>query len=347
MNKRGFVFSFAWIFAIVAGATILFLAIYAAVNIIGAERYHIDTATAAQLSVIFEPLETGLASGKAGFAKFSEETRIFETCNENYKGFGKNGIRTATKSSLLEEWEEPGGEITIQHKYLFSNSSEQGKSAFILSKSLELPFKVADLISFSFQEYCFIDLEETQEIDIPEFILDEFPLLGRDPGYVCKTTAVNVCFMIEGEPSHLNIRCDVKVWGCSASEGCEYEYYYGRVEKKKGGRTYYLYYIADLIYPAIYSEPEIYRCNVKRLMTRLVKESRVYQDESKFLSGGGCGTVNFANFEELKTQAEEIKRSANLDQTDISIMEGLNNPLFINTINNLNKQNDAAECELW
>ena len=53
LGKRGFEFSFAWIFAVVVGAFILVLAIYAATQIIATEKYNLNTQTAAQLTIIF------------------------------------------------------------------------------------------------------------------------------------------------------------------------------------------------------------------------------------------------------------------------------------------------------
>ena len=77
MKKKGFEFSFAWLFAIIVGAVIIFLAIFASTRFIRTGRYQMDTITAEQLSIIFEPLETGLASGKSNIAELKAETRIY------------------------------------------------------------------------------------------------------------------------------------------------------------------------------------------------------------------------------------------------------------------------------
>jgi len=72
VDKKAIAMSFNWIFAIIAGGFILFLAIFAAGQFIRTGEQTIYTETAASLISLFDPLETGLASGKAheiGFKK--------------------------------------------------------------------------------------------------------------------------------------------------------------------------------------------------------------------------------------------------------------------------------------
>ena len=65
MNKRGFLqISFAWLFAIIIGAFILVLAIYASTKIIKTEQLSLDAKTAKEIGVLLNPLETGFETGK-------------------------------------------------------------------------------------------------------------------------------------------------------------------------------------------------------------------------------------------------------------------------------------------
>jgi len=63
-NKRAFEFSFSWLFAIIMGAVIIFLAIYAANKFIGTERAKQDTELGKELGIILLPIETGLETAK-------------------------------------------------------------------------------------------------------------------------------------------------------------------------------------------------------------------------------------------------------------------------------------------
>src|SRR3989338_7011518 len=65
MNKRGFEFSFVWLFSIVVGAIIIFLAIYTATKLIGSNEYEINTKTAADLRNILNPLGTSFEDSKS------------------------------------------------------------------------------------------------------------------------------------------------------------------------------------------------------------------------------------------------------------------------------------------
>jgi hypothetical protein len=60
MNKQGIEMGFSWIFAIIVGVVILFLAIYTTTRIIGTSRYELDTETAKKISILIDPLETSL-----------------------------------------------------------------------------------------------------------------------------------------------------------------------------------------------------------------------------------------------------------------------------------------------
>jgi len=82
-NKKGFEFTFAWMFSMIVGAVILFLAIYGVVNLIGSERNVIDSFSAQQLGIILQPLET--QSFESGIRpmniNFPSETKLGFRCN--------------------------------------------------------------------------------------------------------------------------------------------------------------------------------------------------------------------------------------------------------------------------
>ena len=307
-NKRGFEFSFAWLFAIIAGAFIIFLAIYSTMKIIGTEKYQLDTMTAKQLSIIFEPFETDLASGKASLAALNEETRIYSSCFSD-GSFGKQKISLSTKSSIGKKWSEPGGEISITNKYIFSNATEQGRQVYFFSKPFEMPWKISEIIFLTAGKYCFANT--------PEEIADEISGLNIKSIVLenC-SNEIKVCFNSRN--------CKINVVGECLN--CENKYEYGYIEKE--GKK--LYFSGSLIYGAVFSSPEIYECNVKRLMKRLFQESAILEDETNFLAGK-CGSRSFAVLANL---ARNLKNSQDL--------------ILINKeAKNLDGQNEASKCKLW
>ena len=72
-NKKAIEMSFNWIFAIIVGGFILFIAIYGAGKLIRTSEQSVYTETAASLVSLFDPLETGLASGKASEISFNKK----------------------------------------------------------------------------------------------------------------------------------------------------------------------------------------------------------------------------------------------------------------------------------
>jgi len=108
MNKKAIAMTFNWIFAIIVGAFILFLAIYASGKFIRTSEQSIYTETAASLVSLFDPLETGLASGKASEITFKKESKIFFDCNENLNlPFGRQTI-SFSEQTFGEEFGEVG-----------------------------------------------------------------------------------------------------------------------------------------------------------------------------------------------------------------------------------------------
>src|SRR3989344_1332295 len=145
MNRRGFEFSFGWLFAIIVGAVIIFLAIYATTNLIKTEREIQDTELGKQLGIILNPIETALETGKASKISFPLETRLYNDCSLQGT-FGSQKISTATKSGIGEKWLAPGEASTFRNKYLFSDKIVEDKNYIVFSKPLEIPFKIANLI---------------------------------------------------------------------------------------------------------------------------------------------------------------------------------------------------------
>jgi len=121
---------FNWMFAIIAGIVILFLAIYAVAKIIGVGEYKVSTETAAELEILLDPIRPGLASGKSAQINFRKDSRTYYDCSE-LGVFGKNTIAFSEKT--FGGWGEKGGEINSQ-KYIFAKNMIEGKKLNLFSK---------------------------------------------------------------------------------------------------------------------------------------------------------------------------------------------------------------------
>lgn len=264
-------FSFVWLFAIIAGGAILFLAIYGAVKTGDSARFQSDTEIAKSISVITDPLQAGFSEGSFGRISFREETRINNIC---FSGeFGKNDISVATKSNVGEVWNLAGGATSIHNKYIFSSEKTSGKDYYVFSKPFRFPYKVADLIFLTSEHYCFLNA--------PDEIVDEILGLNIPNIEVENCTfvdAVNVCF-------GTGDGCDVMIYGACRS-GCDSVYDEGTVMKGSDDMKY----VGNLMYAAIFSDKLIYDCNVRRLMYRNGKIAEEFAEKADLMDARNCNT---------------------------------------------------------
>lgn len=266
LDKKAIAMTFDWIFAIIVGGFILFFAVFSAGKFIRTSEQVLYTETAASLISLFDPLETGLASGKSSEIIFKKKSKIFWGCNENSnKPFGKQTIRF-TEQTFGDEYGEAGQEITIKDKYVFSENVVEGKEMYYFTKPFFAGFKVNDLlIIYSNQNnYCVYNANEDFQDDIEGLNLKNINF----PNKTDKCDGVEICFGgVEGR------KCDIKVF-----EDQNYVL--------KNGRK--LYYVNDLIYGAVFSSSEIYECNVKRIKSRFNELAQIYLDKIEVIERKNC-----------------------------------------------------------
>ncbi|MFH1307920.1 MAG: hypothetical protein ABIH72_03640 [archaeon] len=289
INKRGFEFSFSIIFAILAGIFIIAIAIYTTTQFIHVSKYKIDTETAKKLSIIFSPLETSIEAEKTAYISFNSETKIFNEC-EKTGTFGWQEFSLSTKSGVGDEWQEPGGEIRLRNKYIFSDEV-QGKKVYMFSMPFETGYKVASLTMMYSDKYCFKN--PSNEIE------DNLIILGNvEINATCQEDSKKICFG-NGMRSR---DCDINV----EKIGDSYDEGYVTKDREQ------LYYYKNLLYAAIFSSPEIYECNVERLMGRAEQLAYLYAEESNFLEGRDCHTGLYSDFLVLAQKAQLVESSEDL-----------------------------------
>jgi hypothetical protein len=312
-NKKGALeFSFSWIFAIVAGAFILFLTIFAIIKITNINNTVTDTTTAKTIEVLLNPLESSFETGTKTSIKTPLETRIYAGCSLN-GNFGKQTIRT--NQLIRNKWTETNiGDITFSNKYIFSKEYVEGKKFYIYSKPFEFPFKIADLlyITSSKDIYCFIGSPDRIENEITDWNSEN--LVFKEVSSDCPEDSINVCFKAKAN-------CDVVVDEQDKSV-------------KKGNDL--VYYEGDsLMYAAIFSDKEIYECQLNRLMKRAEQLSLLYQGKSTFLlQKVGCEASIISDLIVLSNLERSFKSSGDL-------------AYIVDNTESIQTQNERGECRLW
>ncbi len=276
MMKEGVViskraqFNFVWIFALVIGGAILFLAVYGALKTGDNQRYETDTKIAKSLSFLIDPLQAGFSEGSFGTINFKEETRINNFCFD--EDLGSNKISVSTRSNIGEEWNIPGIETRIHNKYIFSSERDSGKTYYVFSKPFDFPYKISDLIFITSKKYCFINA--------PDEILGEISIVQNIFSEDCSDEdLINVCFDSGSD-------CDITVVGSCSSSECDSLYDSGLVSKT-GSQ---LKYVGSLLYAAIYSSEDIYECNVNRLLHRTGKIAENFVLKADLMNSRNCNT---------------------------------------------------------
>ncbi|MDP2673208.1 MAG: hypothetical protein Q8O84_05330 [Nanoarchaeota archaeon] len=307
MLKKGQLnISFGWLFAIIVGAVILFLAILGATKVIKIGQSEEQAVGAKELGILLNPLETGFESASSTPLALRVETRIFNKCSPS-GNFGKQGIQTSEFS--FNKWSPPGVESSFENKYIFSKTPAEGKKFYIFSKPFEFPFKVSDLIYLTSEneKYCFDDAPE----DIAEEIsqLNQVNLAADCLNADDKT--IKVCF---------NKNCDIRVY-----------YDGGYLQKGKDK----IYFEEDsLMYAAIFSDKEIYECQVERLMKRTKQLAELYKEKELLISQKNCETSLGTDLDLLINQIGNAK--------DYKIINKV-----ADLVEEIEDKNKYAECELW
>lgn len=309
-GKRAFEMPFSWLFAMIAGAFIIFIAIYTASRLITTEQSFGSTTAAKDISNLLNPITNGVTSAASQKPiQFTKETRLYFNCEKPgprsiNQIFGREIISFSEKSGFLSSWTKPGANISRYNKYVFSDNIEQGKIFYIYSKPFFAGFRVDDIIMMTAKDYCFVAP--------PQAIGEEIAMLGMkninssNSIQGCKKGSVSVCFGDSGSG------CNISVIGeCTAGIGeCKTEYDFGRVEKN--GET--LYYFGNLMYGAIFSSSRIYECNVARLTSKIHELALIYKDKLEILKTRGCDSNNAQNFASLEEETKTIDSSQKFSQ---------------------------------
>jgi hypothetical protein len=304
-DKKAIGMSFNWLFAIIVGIFILFLAIYIVVQIVGVGDTVVGTESAARLVSFLGPAEAGIASGKvAPPINFQKNTRLYFSCSEG----GSFGHQKVSFSEVrFGKWSERGNDIST-NKYVFANEIVEGKTLYLFSKPFDLPFKVADLIIMSSEKYCFVEASRNIEEEVRNL---KNVRIVEDIG---DCEGVSVCF---GSGN-----CDIVVRDSGNGD-------FKKGSIKKGSDE--VFYFGGLLYAGIMSSPEIYECNVKRLMKKFRILSEIYEDKIAITR---CGDNVLGILNGMKSTAKDVEQDGVLsfrlfeDAEDIENLNDLSGCIY-------------------
>lgn len=312
-SKKGALqISFGWLFAIIVGAFIIFLAIFASTKILDTGNQESDTKIAKQILVLLNPLESAFSTDTATSFEVPSNTRIYASCDSS-RGFGKQRIMVSQYT--FNKWSDEGLNVSFENKYIFSEYPLEGKKFYLFSKPLEMPFKVADLIYMTSdsKEYCFEDMPETW--DQKEALRN---MHASNPKLVvenCSEQSIMVCFS-----SSQN--CDIIV---NSDDGRGYV-------SKNGTRMYFT--SESLMMAAIFSDPSLYECQVVRLMQRTSQLAKIYRDKETIIARTDCNSNLGSKLDMLSDLSEKAK-----DSGDLGIIQ--------DTSEDISDINENTVCRLW
>ena len=328
MEKRGFEFSFNWIFALVAGAAILFIAIYASGRFLKTGEFQQATETASKLTTLFEPLGvSGYGQeSKSGKILLNSQIKIYSECFTDGT-LGRQRIAVAEKKSFTDkEWGEKGVGIEFSNKYVFTEEESEGREFNYFTKSLNLPFKTADLLIITGKNYCFVKPPTFVEEEINDLGMTNIIIKDSVGECIRNITSINKSQIVCFDSGTINT-CGTIVTDTSTAG--EEKYSQGYANSQSGTK----YFIKELLYPAIFSKKVDYECNVKRLMMRTSNLAKLYSEKSKMLSiRGVCESGAETGLLALDGAARSLRNSQDLQTTIKPISQGIN-------------QNGI--CELW
>ncbi len=299
----------------IVGAAILFFAIYSVTKLISTEKT-IDQAKAGlAFGTLLNPFETGVEEGKSASISFTQETRIYAECSAS-PPFGEQQISIATRSGVGKAWSEPGVASVFPHKYLFTSSTIEGTQFTVFSKQFIFPYKVADVLFILPQEsnYCLIDAPYDVENDLTS--LNLAPIQFVQATTECKPQSTKVCF---------------------TNTGCDIDVNLGAQTVKKFKQT--LYFASTgrdntLLYGALFSDPAIYECQLKRLTLRTAELATLYQQTAAFIAPRGCTSGLEGSLATFSNLSRSMRTSSDLKQLEI-------------IADDIRRTNDIRSCKIF
>jgi len=312
MKKRGaFEFSFSWLFALIVGAFILFLAIFFITKFSGTQADIQDTKNAKEISTLLNPLETGFEESGKTVLTMPTGSKLSTRCYSSDE-FGRQTLNL--KSENYNQYSDNSNEITFRNKYLFFEKNIEGKNFYIFSKPFNFPFKVATLnyvIPIS-QKYCFVNTPRDIKEELQKVNLSNFELVTNLGD--CQEESKTICFN---------------------KDGCSIIIDTGDFSIKKDSTFVFYADNTALMFAGIFSDSVLYECQLQRLLKRASLLAEVYTQKYYLDQEAGCAKSSITDYlSYLETVSLNIENSEELSELSLTVLE-------------LENKNSRMSCQLW
>lgn len=281
-NNKGIEASFGWIFSLMVGAVVLVLAIIAVAQLVTQERGVQQTLSAQEVATWFAATQSEQeTSSVPRNLTFPALTRLSMTCS-SAGALGTQEITVATRSGIGEPWSRAGIPARFHQNYVFMQEQAEGKHFRILVKPINLPYAIGDAIMVFSEKYCFVappvDVEDDVAL-LQTSSLGQGTITNVASIEQCARNSTSVCFVGEGESARTN--CQIVVDTRTKSVAL----------RGAGGQR--VSYEDGLAIAAIVSSPELYRCQIERMMRRSAELAHLYQKKSELVAAytDGCSTA--------------------------------------------------------
>lgn len=284
--KKGQI-EFGWLFALIIGGAIIFLAVFFSGKIFQTASYQTEAEMTRSLDVIFNPFSS-IRQAEVSMSKpvsLPQKTDFRISCNSDKD--------SQTMSILLEKSKKPFS-YSVKNKYIFAENFNQ-KDIWIFSKPFEMPWRVDDLIYIISKDYCFVNSPEDIKKELNG--LNSSFIKAVDEIRGCKSDDIKVCFAITG--------CDVYID-------------YMQKTVKTSRKT--MPFLDDSTMLGAVFDQSNYDCNLKRLLSRLDLQTAIMIEKANIISSRGCydigstnpdliglkGALSAKNYHEIISYAESI-----------------------------------------
>lgn len=320
MNKKAQM-EFAWIFAVIVGAIILFLAFYFVGTRLLGQQYEQTTIQAQSLDILLNPFSQfgEIKVMSQNIVTLAQLANLTIDCNHD--GLGDNTLTLTQKNTA-------GIPKTARDKYIFAEQNLETKKFQALSMPFEMPWRVADIVILwpYDKKYCFVKA--------PVFInesLGNETITGLNISSIIFVTSKNNCPENSIKVCFPDSSCDISVT-ISDSSNLGHK---GSTAKKGQGA---IYFAGDaMLYASIFSGKELYNCNFQRLAARLESQTAIYKEKAIALSQKGCSAT--FNLDPLKNNAKSLSDAQTIGENLITNLWA--------AAKQVSQQNDIADCSLY
>jgi hypothetical protein len=309
--RQGVAVSFSWLFSLIVGAVIIFLAVYASRSLVQTERQAQESGASVAFTNLFTPLRTG---GSESFIPraitFPQPALITLRCTPTGMG-----VRVRFQDSLAGE--SDAYQSVVRDSFISGNTTIQGKRVFSLVLPLRMPYLIGDVILLWSEPQCFVDAPEDMR-SLFEMATNETITFANTLAS-CPRGSRKLCFAGASSPQRCDVRVDRIGQTITYENGTPKNYY------------------DSLLAPALFSTPALYECMLEQMGKETARLAEQYRAKSVLIQSGtlqGCAGGMDTLLGSFVSRARAFNNSQGL-------------PRFMEEVATLRSAHDTLLCPLW